>query len=179
MSLFEQLLGAINNPEQAASADQLGSLLGAVQQMAGGSGVDNSTTQAVMSMLGGYLRSSLQQQQASQGSDAVQMLVNQLSGASANPQAVSALFPPEMQQQISGAIGNQTGLDPSMIESMLPTLVPVALGFLQGGSPAQQSMGSAASASNPVLSAFLDSDRDGDVDMGDAMGMAMQFMQQR
>ncbi|OUC13928.1 MAG: hypothetical protein B0A82_14695 [Alkalinema sp. CACIAM 70d] len=172
MSLFDQILGAIENPNQQASPDQLGSILGTVQQLAGQSGMDPNTTQAVMSMLGGYVRSALQEQQANQGSDAVQQTVNQLSGTTANPQALSALFSPAMQQQIATTIGDRTGMDPNLIQGILPTLVPVILNFLQSGASSQSGSGT----NNPVLNLFLDANQDGNVDLGDAMNLAAKFL---
>ena len=174
MSLFNQILDAVSNPQQQASTDQLGNILGVAQQLANNNGVDPNMTNAAMSILGGYVRSSLQNTQASQGSGQVQSLVNQFSGLGSNPQAVSALFSGSQQQQIINEISQRTGLNAGMIQSMLPVLVPLALKLLQGGNNTQN-----AQAGNPVLSAFLDSDRDGDVDMGDVMGMAGQFLSQR
>ncbi|GAP98961.1 hypothetical protein NIES2104_55180 [Leptolyngbya sp. NIES-2104] len=175
MGLFDQIMSAVANPQQQASTNQLGSILGVAQQVAGNQGIDSNTTQTVMSLLGGYVRSSLQNQQASQGSGHVQSLVNQFSGLGSNPQAVSALFPGGAQQQVSENIAQQTGLNAGTIQSMLPVLVPLVLNLLQSGSAQQGGQ----SAGNPVLNAFLDADRDGDVDVGDVMGMAGQFLNQQ
>ncbi|BAU12224.1 hypothetical protein LEP3755_27530 [Leptolyngbya sp. NIES-3755] len=175
MSLFDQIMSAVANPQQQASPDQLGSILGMAQQLAGNQGLDSNATQAVMSLLGSHVRSSLQNQQASQGSGHVQALVNQFAGLGSNPQAVSALFPGGGQQQVSENIAQQTGLNAGTIQSMLPVLVPLVLNLLQSGSVQQGGQ----SAGNPVLNAFLDADRDGDVDVGDVMGMAGQFLNQR
>lgn len=176
MSLFDQILSAVANPQQQASPDQLGSILGTVQQVAGNQGLDSNATQAVMSLLGSHVRSSLQNQQAAQGSGYVQSLVNQFAGLGNNPQAVSALFPGGAQQQVSENIAQQTGLNAGTIQSLLPILVPIVLNLLQSGSMQQSTP---SGGGNPVLNAFLDADRDGDVDVGDVMGMAGQFLNQR
>lgn len=175
MSLFDQIMSAVANPQQQASTNQLGSILGVAQQLAGNQGIDPNMTQTVMSLLGGYVRSSLQNQQATQGSGHVQSLVNQFAGLGSNPQAVSALFPGGAQQQVSENISQQTGLNAGTIQSMLPVLVPLVLNLLQSGSVQQGGQ----SAGNPVLNAFLDADRDGDVDVGDVMGMAGRFLNQQ
>lgn len=174
MSLFDQILSAVGNPDQQGSTDQLSGILGMAQQLASDHGVDPSITQTAMSVLGGHLQSSLQNTQAEQGSDQAQSLVNQFSGLGSNPQAVEALFSGSQQQQIINEISQRTGIDAGMIQSMLPTLVPLALNLLQGGSNTQNPQ-----AGNPVLNAFLDSDRDGDVDVGDVMGMAGRFLSQQ
>jgi len=176
MSLFDQIVSAVANPQQQASTSQLGSILGVAQQVAGNQGLDSNATQAVMSLLGSHVRSSLQQTQATQGSDQVQSLVNQFAGLGSNPQAVSALFPGALQQQVSENIAQQTGLNTGIIQSLLPALVPLVLNFLQSGSVQQ---GVQSSGGNPVLNTFLDANRDGDVDLGDVMGMAGQFLSQR
>jgi tetrahydromethanopterin S-methyltransferase subunit F len=173
MGLFDQIMSAVANPQQQGSADQLGSILGMAQQVAGNQGLDSGATQAVMSLLGGHVRSSLQ----NQGNDQAQMMVSQFGGLGNNPSAVNALFPGSMQQQVAESISQRTGLNSGMIMSMLPVLVPLVLNMLKSGAPAQQAQG--VQSGNPVLNAFLDADRDGDVDVGDIMGMAGQFLSQR
>jgi hypothetical protein len=180
MSLFDQILSAVSNPQQQASTDQLGSILGVAQQLAGNTGLDPSLTQAAMSILGGHVRSSLQQQNASSGADHTMALVNQFAGLASNPQAVQALFPGGQQQNVAQDISQRTGIDSGLIMSMLPVLVPLALQFLQGGAVSGGHQAAPSmQAGNPVLNAFLDGDRDGDVDLGDAMRMAGQFLSQR
>jgi hypothetical protein len=178
MSLFDELLGAINNPQQQASVGDLGSLVGAVQQLSGQNGIDPGMMQTMLSLVGGQVRSSLQEQQATQGPEHVMGLVNQFSGMGANSGAVGALFTPQMQQELAGMISQRTGLDGNMVAGLLPTLVPIALQFLQGGAAAPSAPQQQA-AGNPLLNAFLDQNRDGGVDLGDAMGMAAQFLQNR
>jgi hypothetical protein len=177
MSLFDALLGAIENPQQQASMGDLGNLVGTMGQLSGQNGIDPGMMQTVMSMVGGQVRSSLQEQQASNGSEYVMGLVNQFSGMSPNAGAVGALFSPQVQQQLAGAISQKTGLDGNMVAGLLPMLVPIALQFLQGG--ASDPAAPAQSAGNPLLNAFLDQNHDGNLDLGDAMNMAAQFMQNR
>jgi len=173
MSLFDQILGAVNNPGQQGSMDQLGGLVNMAQQVSSQYGMDPAMTQTVMSMLGGAVQSGLQDQQDANGFDATQGLVQQLSSsATADPNAIASLIPMNMQQQICGAIAQRTGLDAGMVQSMLPSLIPVAMNMLQGGA-------SQGGSGNPLLNTFLDKNQDGNLDMGDAMGLAMQFMQNR
>lgn len=172
MGLFDQIINAVSNPQQQASPDQLGGILGMAQQVAGNNGLDPSMTQTVISLLGGHVRSALQQKQATEGGDQVQSIVNQFAGLGSNPQAVGALFSIGQQQNVANDISQRTGLNPSTIQSMLPVLVPLVLNLLRSGS-------NVGGAGNPVLNAFLDADRDGDVDLGDVMGMAGQFLNQQ
>jgi Bacterial protein of unknown function (DUF937) len=193
MSLFEQILGAVASSQQQGSASELGSILGMAQQLSGNHGVDPAMMQMLMSAVGGHVQSSLQDQQASYGGDHVQNLVNQFSGTSASSQALSAVFGGG-EQQVASAISQRTGMDPSLVMSLLPTLVPLVLGMLNQGAPVQggggDAMGAAmgalgtlaggggggAASSNPVLNMFLDKNHDGNVDLGDAMGLAAQFL---
>lgn len=174
MGLFDEIMGAIANPNQQANPDQLGSLVNAVQQVAGNAGIDPSTNQAMMSMVGGYVRSALQQQQASGGTAQVESILNQFSGLGANPAAVQAVFGPDLQNQIADTISQRTGLSQAQVMSALAMLVPIILKMLQSGSNTQGTPGN-----NNVLGAFLDADQDGDVDIADAMGMAGQFLGSR
>ena len=171
MGLFDQLLSAVNNPQQQASTDQIGGILNTVQQLSGNHGANPGTTQTLLSVVGGYVRSALQQQRATGGDQQAQAMVNQYSGTGPNPMAVQALLGPVMQQQLVQDLIQRTGLSSQQVEAMLPTLVPLALNLLQGGSNTQNPQ-----AGNPVLNAFLDSDRDGDVDLGDMLRGASQFI---
>lgn len=171
MGLFDQILGAIDNPNQQGSANQLGNILNTVQQLSGNTGADPSTMQTVLSLVGGQVRSALQQQRATNGDEYAQTLVNQYGGTSPNPSAVSSLFSPGMQQQVASAISQRTGLDANMVMQMLPMLVPIVLNFLKTGSNPQNPQGG-----NPVLNTFLDADGDGDVDIADAMNMAGRYL---
>jgi hypothetical protein len=180
MDLFDAFMGAVANPQQSASVDQLGGLLGTVQQLSGQNGIDPGMMQTVMSMVGGQVQSSLQEQHSTMGADHVQGLLNQFSGGgSASNAAVSTLLNPQMQQQLAGAIAQKTGLDPNMLIGLLPMLVPVAMQFLQGGAPAAPAGAAPTGGGNPLLNMFLDKNHDGNLDLGDAMGVAAQFMQNR
>jgi hypothetical protein len=175
MALFDEIANAIANPNQQASTDQLGSILNVVQQVAGGHGMDAGATQAVMSALSGHVQSALQNEQAAGGPTQVAALLGQFAGNSPNNSAVQALFSGEQQQAVIQSVAQTTGIDPNLIQSMLPALVPVALNLLQSGA----SQGNAGQDANPVLNAFLDRDHSGSVDLGDALSMASQFLAQR
>lgn len=174
MSLFNQILSAVTNPQQQASPDQLGSILGTAQQLGNNHGIDPSTTQTVLSMVGGYVRSSLQEKRSTMGDGQVQSLVQQFGGLGNNPQAVQALFSPGQQQQVAEDVSQRTGLNAGTVQSMLPMLIPIVLNLLQSGTNTQNTQ-----AGNPVLNAFLDANQDGNVDIGDMMGLAGQFLSQR
>ena len=60
MNLFDETLGAVSNPNQQASVDNLGNLVGMVQQVSGNNGMDGAMTQHVVSMVGSAVQSGLQ-----------------------------------------------------------------------------------------------------------------------
>jgi Bacterial protein of unknown function (DUF937) len=174
MGLFDQILGAVANPNQQGNIDQLGSIINTVQQLAGSTGADSNAMQTVLSLVGGQVRTALQEKRETEGPEAVQALVNQFAGDSNNPEAVNSLFSPAMLQQVVQLVSSRTGFDAGTIQQMLPSLVPMVLGVLNSGASAQNPQ----SGSNPVLNSFLDSDGDGDTDIADAMRMASKFMGQ-
>lgn len=172
MGLFDQILGAVSNPNQQGSLGQIGSIINAVNQLSDRTGADPSTIQSVLGIVGNYVRSSLQEKQATSGNEEAQALVNQYSGTSDNPQAVNSLFSPAMQQQVAEVASQRTGLDAGTIQQLLPLAVPVVLNFLQSGANAHNPQ----AGGNPILNSFLDADRDGDVDIADAIQLASQYI---
>ena len=173
MSLFDQILGAIDNPSQQASPGQLGEILSTVQQLSNHANTDPSTIQSVLSVVGSYARSALQQKRANEGEQQTQEFVNQFGGTQPSTQAVQMLFSTPQIQQMLQEVEGRTGLSSGTVQAMLPMLLPLVLKFLQTGSSTSPSQGS-----NPVLNTFLDADGDGDVDIADALGMAGRYFGQ-
>lgn len=174
MSLFDQILSAIDNPNQQASPDQLDHVLAGVQQVSGQYGVSPSVTQMLLTMVGNQVRSSLQQRRNSQSMEQTQATVNQYSGTTPNTQAVQELLSPMQQQQLTQSAAQQTGLNAGTIQAMLPILVPLVLNLLQSGASTH-----GPQSVNPILNTFLDSNQDGTVDMGDVVGLAGRFLSSR
>jgi hypothetical protein len=172
MGLFEQILGAVANPNQQGNLGQLGSIVNIVNQLSDRTGTNPSTIQSVLSIVGSQVRSALQHKQATDGNEAAQTLVNQYAGTSANPQAVDSLFSAGIQQQVAEIAAQRTGLDASVVRQLLPLAVPLVLNFLQSGANAQNPQ----TGGNPVLNSFLDADGDGDVDIADALQMASRYI---
>ncbi|MFM7408076.1 MAG: hypothetical protein ACKO3K_15835 [Cuspidothrix sp.] len=163
MGLFDKILGAINNSNQPGGLDNLVNIAMTVKQLGNGVGANSSTMQSILSVVGKQVQSSLQTKQATDGSQAVQDLVNQFAGTTANSQAVDSLFSPEIQAQVAENAAQKTNLDVNTIQQLLPSLVPLLLSFLQSGG-------------NPLLNQFLDVDGDGDVDIADAIKLASRFL---
>ncbi|MDY7015436.1 MAG: DUF937 domain-containing protein [Cyanobacteriota bacterium] len=172
MSLFNTILGAIDDPDKQANSNQLSGILDTVQQLSSSTGSNPDTMQSAIGIVGKYVRSSLQQKRASEGEQQARSIVERFSGTQPSNQAVNLLFSAPQIQGMVQEVATRTGLNAGTIQSLLPTIVPLVLNFLQTGSNTQNPQ----SAANPVLSSFLDSDGDGDVDMMDAMQMASRYL---
>lgn len=172
MGLFDQIINAIDNSEQQGSSGQMAGILSTIQQLSDSYGADPTTVQSVLSVVGNYVRSALQQKRATDGNEEAEAIVARNSGTYPNPQAVHALFSRNQEEQIAAVAAQRTGLNVGTIQQMLPILVPLVLNLLQTGTRVQNQRG----GSNPVLSAFMDADRDGDVDIADALQMAGRYL---
>ena len=171
MSIFNQILSAIDNPELEANKGQLGSIFDTVQQLSGSTQAKPDAIQSAMSIVGNYTKSALRQKRGNGNMGQVNQLVNQFGGTRANSQVMSALFSSGQIQEMIQKISLRTGLDSKVILSMLPVLVPLVLNLLKTGNNKGN-----VQAQNPVASSFLDSDGDGDVDLSDALSMASRYL---
>lgn len=166
MSLFEQFINAIDSPTQQGSTNEVGDILSTVQQLSNNTNAAPGAIQSVLSVVGNYTRSALQQKRNNEGENQTQQFVNQFGGTNPSNQAVNMLFSMPQIQQIVQEASQRTGLDAGMIQSMLPMLVPLVLKFLQQGST------QGGQGGNPLLNSFLDANGDGNVDVADAMQLA-------
>ncbi|MEL6496813.1 MAG: DUF937 domain-containing protein [Cyanobacteria bacterium J06623_7] len=171
MSIFNQILSAIDNPEREASNDQLGSILDTVQQLGSSYQTNPNSVESAMSIVGSYAKSALQQQRQQGGEAQVNQMLSQFGGTQASPQVLSALFGSSQLQNMIAKISQRTGLNARTIQSMLPILVPLVLNLLRTGNNKRN-----VSGGNPVLNSFLDSDGDGDVDISDMMRLASRHL---
>jgi hypothetical protein len=171
MGLFFDVLSAINNPNQQASVSQLESVTNSIQQLASSRGIEPSQMQNVMSVVGNVLQPMLQQQRSTMGGNQLENLIGQAMGTGGMAAGLQTLLSSQSLQQISQTVSQKTGLSPNVIQAMLPTLIPSVMSLLKMGAPKPGVQGS-----NPLLNAFLDSDRDGNTDLGDVMKFANRFL---
>jgi len=169
MGMFFEVLQAINNPNQQASVSQLGTIMGALQQSGSGRGLNATAMQTVMSALGGVMQPALQQQVATGGLSSMTGLLTQFAGGTGGANALSSLLTPQLQQQMTQSLARKTGLDATMLQAMLPSLMTGVMGLLSMGSGKPGTAGS-----NGILNAFLDGD--GGAELGDVMKFANRFL---
>ena len=171
--MFFEVLSAINDPTKQGSIDQLSQVTGIVQQLAKSNGLSDDQMGSIMSALGGALQPALKQQAGALGGGQLTSMLGQLTGGGGNAAAIQAMIPPQMQQQIAQTIAQKTGMNPALVQAMLPQLITAALGMFKMGATKP---GVAAAGGNPLLNAFLDGNRDGSTDMGDVLKFAGRFL---
>jgi hypothetical protein len=175
MGLFDQVMKAVADPSRQASASQLTNILGAAKQIGQQNNADADTMQQAMSVIGGFVRTSLKEKRQAQGDAAAQALIEQ--GAANGAAVIPQLFNNAQMTEMISAVAQKTNLNTNQVQGILPMVLPLVMQFLNTGSQKQGAPGAMpATGNNPILTAFLDGDGDGDVDMGDMMGMAGKFM---
>jgi hypothetical protein len=168
MGLFFDVLSAINNPNQNASVDQLGSVTNSIQQLAASHNVEPSTMQSVLSGLGGALAPALQQQATGGG---LGNLVGQLAGGGAGAAGLGGLASIITPQLIQG-LTQRTGVSGGTLQAMLPALLPIVMQLLNMGASKTGGAGN-----NPLVSAFLNNTAgQQNSDLGDVFKFATRFL---
>ncbi len=171
MGLFDQVMKAVADPNRKASANQLSQILGSAKQVAKDNNTDSDTMQQAMSVIGGFVRSSLKEKRQQEGASAAQALLEE--GAANGASVIPKLFSAGQLTEMVSAVTQKTSLNTNQVQGILPMVLPLVMRFLSSGNARG---GVPATDTNPILTAFLDGDGDGDVDMGDMIGMAGRFM---
>ncbi|MEO0827135.1 MAG: DUF937 domain-containing protein [Cyanobacteria bacterium J06639_16] len=174
MGLLDQVLQAVEDPDKQANMAQLGQLATTVQQLSRDNNADAGAMQQVISVVGGYVKSSLKEKRQTEGKETAEAIVNR--GSQSGMAALQDLFSPAQQQQVAQAAAQKSGIDVSQVQKLLPIILPVVMQFLNSGSSKTATAQPGKGTSNGLLNSFLDGDGDGDVDMGDMLGMASKFM---
>ncbi len=182
MGLFDQIVSAINDPGKKAGAEVLQSLLSGLQSQgeSEGGGFAADDLQKLVVALGAPVKKALMAIEQSPTPESAADVVAALSSIpKASPDLLDKLFGSGGHQQVSNDLSQKTGIDVSKIMAMLPVVLPLVMKlFNSGGSAAPQGASGAAAglANNPILKGFLDSDKDGDVDLADVLKMAGPFL---
>ncbi len=182
MSLLNLIVNALDNPEQEASTEQLGDVARTVEQASNSTGTSSDSLTSAMSILGKYTKSALQEKRNQEGEASVEQVINQYSGTQASNQAVSSLFSQDQLGRMLTEISSRTGINQNTLKSLIPLLLPLVLNLLKTGNrranypTPNQSNYVPNRGQNSVLSAFLDTDGDGDVDIVDALSLARRYL---
>ncbi len=102
MGIFDQVMGAIQDPSREASIGQLGQIVSMAQQVAQANNANSSTTQQAASVVGSFVQSALREKQQTQGMDAVLDLVKQ--GTTDGAGVLPKLFSPAQQSAIAATV---------------------------------------------------------------------------
>jgi hypothetical protein len=167
MSLFFELLNSINDPKQSGSIDQLSGVMDVVKSMSQKHDLDPKTLQSVLSAMGDPMRSAIQAktmgQSGSPTGNPMELLTTVLSG---NPAAISSLFTPALQQQMVQLVSQKTGVSSSVLQLVVPALIPVVMNLFKMG-------GGSGLTTNSLFSSFLGGDR---ADLGQVFKYADRFL---
>jgi hypothetical protein len=166
MGLFDQIASAFTGSDASGELGKLQAVAGVVEQLQDATGSDSSTAHTILSLVGTQVLSSLQDKQSTDGEGAVQNLVEQFSGTEHDPDAVDAVFTPEVQQQVAEVVADRTGLDANLIQEILPKVVPVILGVFHIGG-------------TPLLTSLIEAGTNGDVDFASIAKLAAGYLGQR
>lgn len=182
MNLFDAVLSSLNDPSRATQMSDLEGLSSAF-----GSGP--SSTNQIASLIGGFLKPMLREQQAVAGQEGVDSLLHEIKQNADSPDRLRQVLGADRMDQMVGRAEQKTGLDSSVILRLLPVVLPAIIGLLQSGrsaaapaspaapaTPAGSTGAASAGSTNPILSQFLDSDGDGDVDMEDVVRLTSVFL---
>ncbi|MGB3135676.1 MAG: DUF937 domain-containing protein [Nodosilinea sp.] len=170
MSLFFDVLSAINDPDQRGSIDQLSSVMAAVQQLANSQGMSADQMNAMLNALGGALQPALQDQSTTLGAGQIDGMLGKLARAG-GAGALMAMIPPQIKRQLIELIAQKSSVDVGVAKKMLPKLLSVVLGLLDMGTAR-----SGTNSANPLLGAFLNSDAPHVTDLGTVITYADRFL---
>lgn len=155
MSLFFDLLCAVNSPNQRASISELQTIAEALDAIARRHGATPSDVQSALTVLGPCLRAVIHQQTSvlHRSADAV---VRQLAETD-TPDALHTIIPPGVYSELSRTVAAQTTLTEDSAKSLILMLVPTVMHLLDLGAQNDVSNG------NLLVSRFLNSDRDAEM----------------
>ena len=171
MGLFFDVLSAINNPHQLASVSQLQTVIDMMQELGASRGIESSKMQGVMSAMSILFRPALQEQRTAFGEAQLKILISDAAGSSKAASVIYSLFSTEFQEEMVAGIVQRTGVAADTIQAMLPMLMLAVLMLLNlGSNPLDET------ADNPLLTTFLDSDRDQETDLGEVFKFANRFL---
>ena len=195
MNFFDVLVSSIQDPQSATQKSDLEGLLGALLGGAPGAAPQPSARQlppqaaeGLAGTIGHVLKPALREAGRQGGLEGIDALLGSLKQNANSPQALERTLGRERMDQMVTQAQQKSGLPVDAIMSMLPVILPAIVSLLQSGARSGAAVPSAQAGaasgdplaglvSNPLLKGFLDSDRDGDVDMQDLVRLGSKFLQ--
>ena len=158
--------------------NSIADLMQGLQALSGAQGTSTHDLQNLVSALGGQVKSGLRQITDAPTAESAEQIVEQIaSQQEASPDMLSKIFSGQEPSQIAATASQKTGLGSDKIMAMLPVVLPMVMKFLQSkGNGTSQKSQLSGSGSDSLLTSFLDSDNDGDVDLQDVMKLASKFL---
>jgi len=149
MSFFDSIISAIQSPQHAGSNQDLQSLASLTSMIPGLQGAGQQV-QPILNVLGPHLQDVLNEQKQTEGADAAQQTVKDLSQPGVGVQDLQNLFGTDRFNGIINQISQATGLNSQLILSALPLVIPVIMQLLATGNHQTNPQ-----TPNPVLNHFL------------------------
>src|SRR5258707_5455009 len=149
MSFFDSIISAIQRPQATGTNQGLQSLANIAGLIPGLQGAEQQI-QPILSVLGPHLQDVLNEQKQTEGADAAQQTVKDLSQPGVSVQDLQNLFGIDRFNGIINQISQVTGLNSQLILSALPLVIPVIMQLLATGNHQTNPQ-----APNPVLNHFL------------------------
>ncbi len=165
MGMFFEMLNSINDPHCQGSVGQLDHIILEIEQLQRQQQLDTDTTQTIMSAISRPMQSALRQG-TTHNTDFSSL-------AQADLSALPTVFTPPIQAEIVQAIVQQTTIADDIIQTIVPSLLPLACQFFQMGA---SQVGSNHHSSNHVVAAFLKGDQFGRNDLGYIWRLARRFL---
>ena len=149
MSFFDSIISAIQSPQHAGSNQDLQSLANLTSMIPGLQGAGQQI-QPILNVLGPHLQDVLNEQKQTEGADAAQQTVKDLSQPGVSVQDLQNLFGIDRFNGIINQISQATGLNSQLVLSALPLVIPAIMQLLATGNHQTNPQ-----APNPVLNHFL------------------------
>jgi len=159
MSLFFDLLCAVNSPNQRASVDQLRVVADVLEVAAQQHGITSAEVQTALSAISPHLRAVLQQK-VSILQQPAETTVHQLAETETSD-TIQTMVSPSVYSTMGRSVAAQTSLSDETGKEILSLLIPAAMHLLDLGAQYNVSNG------NLLVSRFLNSDRREDLDLGE------------
>lgn len=176
MSLFDIVSNAIANPAQRTQPGDLSGLLQGLQSLSAAQGANPSDLQSLVAILGKHVKSGLREIDRSPTPESAEDVVSKVaSQPEAHPDMIQKVLGSTGVDRVASEASQKSGLSMQTVMALLPVVLPMVMKLLNSGGATAGAAQAPGGQGNSILSGFLDSDNDGDVDLQDVMRLASRF----